>query len=128
MARQALVDEGVVRGQQIQHAAVFLQDAFETAAPSRAGTTAADCRRNPGTDPCWAARCADCEAAATGPAKLSTSACDFGIGQHAAHLAVEHGRILQLALIAPDRSSSSSGMLLHKKNDSREANSVSLTR
>ena len=46
------------------------------------------------------------------------------IGEHALHLLLEHGRVVQLALRPPASSSSSSGMLLQRKNDSRDASSI----
>ena len=50
------------------------------------------------------------------------------IGEHAPHLALEHGRFAQLAGRGAPRATRSSGMLLHRKNDSRDASSTSLTR
>ena len=60
------------------------------------------------------------------PAKLATSASAFGIVQHAPDLAFQHRRILKHDPWPATFSSSSSGMLLQRKNDSREASSKSL--
>ena len=49
------------------------------------------------------------------------------VGEHAPHLLLEHRRLCSVPRIARS-SSSSSGMLLQRKNDSRDASSRSLMR
>ena len=117
MSRQPLVDERVVGRQQIEHAAVLAHDALEEQlglAPERLPQVVVEVREHDrfGTASCRLRRYSHC------PAKLLTSASDRRIGQHPADLLLEHRRVLQLALAATS-SSSSSGMLLHRKNDSR---------
>ena len=64
--RQPLVDERVVGGEQVEHAPVFRERCFETAARSRGGTPGAGCRRNRGTRSDPESTPADCAAAAIG--------------------------------------------------------------
>ena len=61
------------------------------------------------------------------PAKFSTSARGARIGEHAAHLRLEHAGLAAAGSLRPASSSSSSGMLLQRKNESRDASSTSLT-
>ena len=125
MPRQPLVDERVVRGQQVEDAAVLAHDAVEEQlrlAPERLPQVVVEVRELVlSRAPCSAG----CAAAATGPAKLSTSASRLRVGQHPPHLLLEHRRLVQSSR-ARHVSSSSSGMLLHRKNDSRDASSRSL--
>ena len=52
MLRQPLVDERVVRAQQIEHAAILAQDALEEELRLLVGRPAGDCRRSPETGAC----------------------------------------------------------------------------
>ena len=97
--RQPLVDEGVVRRQQIEHAAVLAQDAVRRTARSRCGTPRAG-RRRSWERPRHPDRC--CRSPRTFShwnAKLVTSDFDFGIGQQPPHLRLEHLGVGEPALL-----------------------------
>ena len=124
---EPLVDKRVVGIQQIDHAAVLVDDALD----EQLGFFAESLpqivveigeHRTVGTWLCKSRRFSHW------PAKFVTSASERGIGQHPLDLLFEDGRIAQLVLARPASSSSSSGMLLHRKNDRREASSRSLMR
>ncbi len=126
--RQALIDEGVIGRQQIQHAAVFAQDAVDEQlhlaleSGAQAGVEVGIDERV-GIDACRSrAR------AAIRSAKLVTS--DSRLCRSASMRRTCSSKTLgSFSLPCSARpSSSSSGMVLHRKNDRREASSRSLTR
>ncbi len=95
----------------------------------RGASIGEDCRRNPGTDREFRGGHSErCASAATGPAKLVTRASDLG----SANMRRNSGRSSTAGLwscpwLAASRSSSS-GMLLQRKNERREASSTSVIR
>ena len=122
--REPLVDERVVGVEQIERCCDPRGRWSRTAAPSRAGTRSAGCRRTPS---CPARRRRAAAASSHCPARLSTSARARHRRASAAS-AARAPRARRDGPLPPRRSSSSSGMLLHRKNDSREASSRSLIR
>ena len=91
------------------------------------GTPDAGCRRNRGTAGRRAApsarlrRCSHC------PAKLVASDRGPRVGEHAAHLLLERGRLQLRPRVPPARAVASSGGLLQRKNDRRDASATSLS-
>ena len=126
MPGQPLVDEGVVGLQQIDHAAVFAHDALEEqlglaleAAPQvvvEVGELVGVGLRVPNVPKVQPLT-----------REVSDQRLRLWVGKHAPRLSLEHRRVFSLPALA-SASSSSSGMLLHRKNESREASSMSLTR
>ena len=124
MPRQPLVDERVVGVDQIQDAAILADDGLEQQfrlAPERVAEVAVellgagrDVVELPQLQP-LARQIVDERAAR-------------GIGQHAPRLLLEHRGDRTSRPFAASPSSSSSGMLLQRKKDSRDASSRSLIR
>ena len=124
---QPLVDERVVRRQELDHAAVLAQLCFDEQLglpPHRAAQAA---RRSPGTSARSARRCAMLRSCSHWPAKFSTSALAFGSASMRRTCWASVAGSCSLPRSARS-SSSSSGMLLQRKNDSRDASSRSLIR
>ena len=123
---QPLVDERVVGGQQLEHRPILAHDAVEEhlgLAPERLPQVVVEVRELVDE------RRHVAQVAEVQPLRRrswSTSASRAWIGQHAPHLLLEHRRLTQAALARAIASSSSSGMLLQRKNDSRDASSTSL--
>ena len=123
MLGQPVIHEGVVCSQQINDVVVLANDAVE----QHFGLLA-ECLAQvvvevgevllSGRELCRFRRYSHC------PAKLLDQSLRLRIGEHALDLCVENGRIFSFFCSATVRSSSS-GMLLHRKNDSRDASSRS---
>ena len=125
--RQPLVDERVVGGQQIEHAAVLAHDALEKQlglAPERLPQVVVEVRKDSefGHD---AAEIAQLQPLA---GEIADERLRPRIGQHAPHLLRQHLAAGRAVPPAAGSISSSSGMLLQRKNDSRDASSTSATR
>ena len=125
--RETLVEKGVVRPDQIEHAAILAQHAVEKELgflPERLAQVVIEVRD---TDACSALTASRLRSRSHCPAKLVAR---LNERRSASILRVcfssSSGR-LSLPRIAAS-SSSSSGMLLHRKNESREASSRSLMR
>ena len=115
------------RRQQVEDAAILAARCSRRTARFPAGRPAAGCRRNRGTAAGRDRRPPDCAGAATGSAKFVVSASRARIREHPPHLRSSTAGSLQSPALGRV-SSSSSGMLLQRKNDSREASSRSLIR
>ena len=124
---EPLVDEGVIRRQQILHAAVFLDDAGEEQfdfAPERLAQRAVEIgeqvhHRLAGGD------AADIQPLA---GEVPHQRLRTRIGDHAIDLLLQYLAASCSLLAAASLISSMSGMLLHRKNDRRDASSRSLIR
>ena len=127
VARQPLVDERVVRGQQDRRRSGRRGSDPRTAARSRAGRRRAGCRRIPGTARHPAPRPADCAGAATARRSCSRARLERGSPsiRRTCRSRTAGSSSCRRSATA---NSSSSGMLLHRKNDSRDASSRSLSR
>ncbi len=124
--RQLFVEERLVGRQQIDDAAVLLQLSVEKQLhlpDERDPQVVVEPGKLLVRYPASAAR--RCGSAATASKKFSHQRrARARVGEHAADLPIEHRRIAQLARGSPASSSSSSGMLLHRKNDRRDASST----
>jgi hypothetical protein len=119
---EALIDEGVVGREQIQKAAVLAEDARHEqrglgderlpSASSKGKMTGSGFT----VSSCYAA---------TDP-RSSRPACPRADRRHPPHLMLEHRRVAQLVALG-EIEQSASGIVLHRKNDSRDASSTSLT-
>ena len=123
MPGQTFVDERVVRVEQVHHAAVFAQDRFEQQlgfTPERLTQLAVEHLR---------LRADIVELAKKQPlcGEIVDERLRASVGQHPPRLPLELRRIASLPACA-SASSSSSGTLLHRKNESRDASSKSLMR
>ena len=123
---QPLIDERVVRAQKIHHAAVLVEDAVDEQlhlAAERHSERAIEGRISVrvGLQRIHIANLEPLERE-VGRQRLGAL-----VGQHAADLLLQHLGIAQLALFGHGEQVSS-GMLLHRKNDRREASSVPLRR
>ena len=126
MLRQPLVEKSVVGIQQVHHAAVLAQHAGKNRSVSSRNDRRRASSNSGKTSGSGRAR-ARLRRYSHWPAKLSTSASRTWIGQHA--LAPGGAPWRECAKPCSARvSSSSSGMLLHRKKESREASSKSLRR
>ena len=124
MLRQSLVDERVVRIQQGHGRCGLRARRSRRASRFPCGRPGAGCRRNSLRDVSTSARSrrySHC------PAKLFTSAQDFGSASMRSTCCSSTFGSRRRAFAATS-SSSSSGMLLHRKNDRRDARSRSLSR
>ncbi len=122
---QPLVEVGVLRAQQVEHAAVLPEDVVRGKVRSPAGTPAADCRRSRRRSACrdWSRQ--GCAGTATGP-RSSSPACATGRPRACGEPVASSTPGARSLFWIARSSSSSSGMLLHRKNESRDANSTSL--
>ena len=93
--RQPLVHERVVGGHQVQHVAILAHDAGEEELGLAPEARRAGRCRSPGTRRCSARCSAGCGCAATARRSSRTSACGLRVGQHAAHLRLEHRGLAQ---------------------------------
>ncbi len=121
---QALVDERVVGAQQIERAAILAHDALEEElrlATERLPEGVVEIGEH--------ALHRDDGVEVSKEQPLSREVADEGVrsrvGHHAANLARKHRGLAQLTLVARF-SNSSSGTLLHRKNERRDASSTSL--
>ena len=126
--REPLVEERVVGGQQLEHAAVLAHDAVEKSSVSRCML----CRSvSSNVERVGLARAGRRQVAHQQPlaAEVRRSASrDRGSASMRRTCALEHRPDCRACPAPAASSSSSSGMLLHRKNDSREASSRSLMR
>ena len=123
--REPLVDERVIGRQQIEDAAVFVNDAAEEQLDFAPESLRAACCRNPETGPRRARWPAMPRTFSHWPVKFSTNACERGRRSSARPAAPAPPASCSVPCDASSISSSS-GMLLHRKNDRREASSRSL--
>ena len=129
MAREPLVDERVVRRQQIEDAAVLAQMLSKKSSVSRrsacrsAVVEVREIARNRGRS---GRQIAQLEPLPGEVARRSASERASASIRRTCRSSTPAS--LELAATRPDRAASSSGMLLHRKNDSREASSRSLIR
>ena len=127
MFGQPLVHEGIIRVQQIDHAAVLMHDAAEEQFRSLFASPAAGCRRNRETARRRSQRLQSAQVQPL-PGEVDDELVRARIGTACAALVARERRARAAYSGWRELISSSSGMLLHKKNDRREASSRSLMR
>ena len=125
--RQPLVHERVVGGQQIARRCDPRAVGLRRTAASPAGTRRAGSRRTPDTRRRRARRRPACRASATGSRSCRRAPRDRRSASIRRTCCSRPAGVLSVPRVAAS-SSSSSGMLLHRKNESRDARSMSLSR
>ena len=126
MLREPLVEERVVRGQQIDDVAILPHDAFKEQF-RLAPETLPQLVVPVGIEHSIRRRRRQIPQVQQLIGEVFHQSLAIGIGEHAPHLLLEHTGLLSFPWLAR-LISSSSGMLLHRKNDKREANSRSVMR